>query len=83
MGMLHIIRRSNDPLALEAAGQSGRDGAVLLVQDGVRAAVPGTAGKIYAAADDLEARGVRTEYPSVTAAQMSELILQHERVVVW
>ncbi|MEW6324368.1 MAG: hypothetical protein AB1515_03170 [Nitrospirota bacterium] len=83
MATLHIIRRANDLLAIEAASQSGRNSAVLLIQDGVRASVPGPVGGVYASADDLAARGVQTDYPSVTVAQMSELILRHERVLVW
>jgi sulfur relay protein TusB/DsrH len=87
MRVLHLIRRPNDRLAFEAAGRQGREATVLLIQDGVRAVIqgvgPGAAGTIYVSADDVQARGVETDYPGLTAVQMSELIVSHERVLVW
>jgi len=83
MRVLHLIRRPHDRLAFEAAGRQGREATVLLIQDGVRAVAPGGVGTIYASADDVQARGVQTDYPELTAVQMSELVVSHERVLVW
>ena len=83
MRTLHVIRRADDRLAFEAAGQSGGEAAVLLIQDGVRAAAPAAITSVYVSADDVTARGVATNYQQVTAVAMSELIVTHERVLVW
>jgi sulfur relay protein TusB/DsrH len=82
MAILHLIRRPNDRLAFEAAGRQGRNATVLLVQDGVRAVAPQGV-SVYVLADDVQARGVKTAYPVVDTAKMSELIVSHERVFVW
>jgi len=83
MGVLHLIRRPNDRLAFETAGLQGRTATVLLIQDGVRAAAPEGVAAVYASADDVQARGVNTAYPVVDAARIGELIVGHERVLVW
>ncbi len=83
MGVLHLIRRPNDRLAFEAAGRQGREATVLLIQDGVRAVAPEGVAAVYASADDVQARGVKTAYPLVGAVKISELIISHERIFVW
>jgi sulfur relay protein TusB/DsrH len=83
MGVLHLIRRSTDRLAFETAGRQGGAATVLLIQDGVRAAAPEGVGAVYAAADDVQARGVKSTYPLVETAKICELIVGHERVFVW
>ena len=83
MGVLHLIRRPTDRLAFETAIRQGREATVLLIQDGVRAAAPEGVGAVYASADDVQARGVNTTCPMVDAAKIGELIVGHERVLVW
>jgi len=83
MSVLHLIRRPTDRLAFETAVRQGREATVLLIQDGVRAAAPEGLGAVYASADDVQARGVKTAYPMVNAAKIGELIVGHERVLVW
>jgi len=83
MGVLHLIRRPTDRLAFETAVRQGREATVLLIQDGVRAEAPEGLGAVYASADDVQARGVNTTYPMVDATKIGELIVGHERVLVW
>jgi sulfur transfer complex TusBCD TusB component (DsrH family) len=83
MRILHLIRRADDQLALEVAGQGGPHDTIVLIQDGVRAAVAGTAGAIYASADDARARGLRSDYPLLDPPQIAQKILEHERMIVW
>ena len=87
MRVLHIIRRANDHLALEAAGQHGPEGTILLIQDGVRTIVSGTAsghaGPVYAAAEDVGARGIETDHELLSADQICRKIVEHERTIVW
>jgi len=83
MATLHLIRRPDDRLAFEAAGRQGREATVLLIQDGVRAVAPEGVASVYVSADDVQARGVKTAYPLVDTAKMSELIVGYERVLVW
>jgi sulfur transfer complex TusBCD TusB component (DsrH family) len=83
MSVLHLIRRPTDRLAFDTAVRQGREATVLLIQDGVRAAAPEGLGAVYASADDVRARGVNTAYPMVDAAKIGELIVGHERVLVW
>lgn len=86
MSVLHVIRRADDPLAVEAARHGDSQGAILLIHDGVRAVVSSpSAGRcpVYAAAHDVQARGVHTDYPLVTTAEICRLIVEHELVVVW
>ncbi|MBI4715439.1 MAG: hypothetical protein HY760_05830 [Nitrospirae bacterium] len=81
---LHIIRRPNDPLALEAVQREHtlREVAVLLIQDGVlttvRPPVP-----IYAGSDDVKARGVHPPLPLVSYPEICRLIREARRVIVW
>lgn len=83
MAVLHLIRRSTDRLAFETAVRQGRGATVLLIQDGVRAAAPEGLGAVYASAEDVQARGVKSTYPLVETAKICELIIDHERVFVW
>jgi sulfur transfer complex TusBCD TusB component (DsrH family) len=83
MAVLHVIRRPNDRLAFDTAGRQGREATVLLIQDGVRGAVPEEVGAVYAAADDVQARGVASAYPVVEPVKICELIVGHDRVFVW
>jgi sulfur relay protein TusB/DsrH len=83
MSVLHLIRRPTDRLAFETAGRQGREATVLLIQDGVRAAAHEGPGAVYAAADDVQARGIKSAYPLVENTKICELIVGHERVFVW
>jgi hypothetical protein len=81
--ILHLIRRADDRLAFDAAGRCGTAGTVLLIQEGVRALVPGGVGTVYASADDARAHGVTPPCPVLTDAQMAQLIVEHDRIMVW
>ncbi|HXZ25756.1 MAG TPA: hypothetical protein VEI24_06000 [Nitrospiria bacterium] len=83
MAVLHLIRRPDDRLAFETAGRQGHEATVLLIQDGVRGAAPDGVGAVYAAVDDVQARGVTSAYPMVETARICELIVGHDRVFVW
>ncbi len=86
MPTLHVIRRADDLLAVDAAGHGDPRGTILLIHDGVRAVVPGSSSgrcPVYAAAHDVQARGVKTDYPLITTAEICRLIVEHERVIVW
>ncbi|HUJ79068.1 MAG TPA: hypothetical protein VLY45_01990 [Nitrospiria bacterium] len=83
MSVLHLVRRPNDRLAFETAARQGRESTVLLIQDGVRGEAPDGVGAVYAAADDVQARGVTSAYPVVETAKICELIIGHDRVFVW
>ena len=68
--MLHIVNKSPlDRSSLDAVMQTGADGAILLIEDGVYAATKGNAAeprikgvmnkfKFYALTPDVEARGI-------------------------
>ncbi|MDO8933572.1 MAG: sulfurtransferase complex subunit TusB [Rhodocyclaceae bacterium] len=68
--MLHIVNKSPlDRSSFDAALQTGADGAILLIEDGVYAATKGNAAeprlkaamgkfKFYALTPDVEARGI-------------------------
>ena len=84
MKTLHIVRKTNDPLAMEAIQNEERQGgtAVLLLQDGVLA--KGTfPDETYVCREDLAARGIRAPYRPVDYEAIAQLIAQHDRVVTW
>lgn len=81
---LHILRKTADPLAIDAMKSEGREGkiALLLIQDGVLAQgdFPETT---YVSAEDQSARGVQRPYKAVDYQEMAKLILECDRVIVW
>jgi hypothetical protein len=81
---LHIIRRPNDPLALEAIEQerSAHEVVVLLIQDGVLTTVRPSA-ETYVGTADAEARGVHPPFKQASYPEICRLIIEAQRVVVW
>ena len=81
---LHIIRRPNDPLALEAIEQERtvHEVVVLLIQDGVLTTVHPSA-ETYVGAADVQARGLHSPFKQANYPEICRLILEAQRVVVW
>lgn len=86
MRYLHIIKDPYETLAWEVAeAQAGAsyEATVLLWQDGVLSTRESTLFR-YAAAADLEARGVPAgRFKAVDYREIVELIFQHDRVTCW
>ena len=81
MKTLHILRKTNDPIALEAI-QSDPEAAVLLIQDAVliKSVFPT---ETYACREDLAARGIPERHRVVDYTEIARLIVEHDRVVAW
>ena len=81
---LHIIRKAGDKLAQEVIDHESAKGdvSVLLIQDGVLSSLYG-AGDVYASVNDVEARGLNTTYKLVDYSTICQLIIDHEKVIVW
>jgi len=81
---LHIIRKIGDKLAQEVIDHESAKGdvSVLLIQDGVLSSLYG-AGDVYASVNDVEARGLNTTYKLVDYSTICQLIIDHEKVIVW
>ena len=84
MKVLHIIRREADPLVQEIIDQYRAKGdvSILLIQDGVLAKLENH-GEIYASINDVRARGVDVSYKLVDYPAMCEMMIGHDKVVVW
>ena len=84
MKTLHIIRKAGDKLAQEVINHESdkRGVTVLLIQDGVFSSLQG-AGDIYASVHDVEARGLNTSYKLVDYSSICQLIIDHDKVIVW
>ena len=87
MKVLHIIKKTNDTYAWEAASrQRGKkDGQVfvLLLHDAVLAQSPGDADGVFACRDDVAARGVQTQAPLVGYEEIVKMLLEADSVVCW
>lgn len=85
MRLLHIIRDPHEGLGLELARHQAGGNAVslLLVQDGVLARPDGIPARVYALADDLEARGRLGAWEAVDYDRAVRLIAEHDKVYVW
>ena len=81
MKILHIIRNPNDTTPIEIARSQSRehDVAILLMHDAVYAD-PGL--KVYACADDAEARGVK-RHECVGYDRIVEMLFEYDKVVSW
>ena len=81
---LHIIRKIGDKLAQEVIDHESAKGdvSVLLIQDGVLSRLYG-AGDVYASVNDVEARGLNTSFKLVDYSTICQLIIDHEKVIVW
>jgi len=81
---LHIIRKIGDKLAQEVIDHESAKGdvSVLLIQDGVLSSLY-VAGDVYASVNDVEARGLNTSFKLVDYSTICQLIIDHEKVIVW
>ena len=84
MKILHIIRRCGDQLAQEITDYSRTAGdvSILLIQDGVLSNLKGD-DRIFASVNDVEARGISVRYELVDYPEICQLIVEHDKVVVW
>jgi len=85
MRCLHIVRDPHEQLGLELARRQASEHAVsfLLVQDGVLARPEVAGARVYALADDLEARGRLGAWEAVDYDTAVRLIAEHDKVFVW
>ncbi len=88
MKTLHILRKRKDTFA-EAAicseatfGGKARDVTVLLIQDAVLGS-PDLSVPVYVNKQDLQARGAERDYPVIDYDQICQMILDHDRTIVW
>jgi sulfur relay protein TusB/DsrH len=81
MKTLHILRKTNDPIAIEAI-RSDPEAALLLIQDAVLAKGSFPA-KTYACREDLVARGIGERYRIVDYDDIARLITEYDRVITW
>ena len=84
MKVLYIIRRECDQLTQEIMDHNRTAGevSVLLIQDGVLAKLKGD-GDILASVNDVEARGIRVPHKLVDYPAICQLIVEHDKVIVW
>jgi len=84
MKTLHVIRKTTDPLAMEAirSERGRREIGVLLLQDGVlaRGAFPDAT---YVCEEDLAARGIKSPYRVVDYEAIARLMAEYDRVTTW
>jgi sulfur transfer complex TusBCD TusB component (DsrH family) len=81
MATLHILRNLDAELCLESLDPAAGD-RVLLIQDGVLGRGPFPC-EAAACQDDLTARSVRSPFPALSYDEIRDLMLSHERVVLW
>jgi hypothetical protein len=81
MATLHILRNLDAGLCLEALDAPAGD-RLLLIQDGVLGTGPYPC-EVAVSGDDLTARSARSPYPALDYAQIRDLMLAHDRVVLW
>lgn len=81
MATLHILRNLDAGLCLDAMEPQAGD-RLLLVQDGVLASGPFPC-ETHVCRRDVAARGVSTPFPALTYDGIRDLMLAHERVVLW
>ena len=84
--VLHIIRSNGDSLARRtiddiAANVDGAEQSLLLMQDGVYMQPPDM--KAFAGADDVRARGIKTDVALVEYDKIVEMIFEHDKVITW
>lgn len=96
MKTLHILRKRKDTLAeaaicSEAASSTASGGSsgganhsvtVLLIQDAVLGS-PTVPVPVYVSLQDLQARGVTRSYTTLHYDQICQMIVEHDRTIVW
>ncbi|MEK7822054.1 MAG: DsrH/TusB family sulfur metabolism protein [Planctomycetota bacterium] len=88
MKILHIIRDKGHELALSTALAQSTDISqkvtLLLIHDAVLTRAETLKGlETFALKDDVEARGVKSEYPLLDYKGMLGLVFESDRVVTW
>jgi sulfur transfer complex TusBCD TusB component (DsrH family) len=84
MTTLHILRKLNDPLAREVIEASQKDEtAVLLMQDAIYGDYRIGSITIYTCREDLSARQMEKEGPSLSYDEVAQLVTKYDRTVVW
>lgn len=86
MKVLHIIRREEDQLVrgIIEYDMTVRDASILLIQDGVLSRFKfRDEAKVFASVNDVEARGINVYYNLVDYPAICQLILEHDKVIVW
>jgi sulfur transfer complex TusBCD TusB component (DsrH family) len=84
MKTLHVVRKLDDPLPFELLNRKeerGKD-TLLLIHDAVfhRGPLPQ---KAFASAPDIAARGITSPLPTLTDEAICQLIIEHDRIIVW
>lgn len=84
MKVLHVIRREEDRLVEEIIDhdRTMSEVSVLLIQDGVLSKLKGDS-EIFASINDVLARGISVPYKLIDYPAICQLIIEHDRVVVW
>ena len=84
MKILHIIRREEDNIIHEVIDHDRAVGdvSVLLIQDGVLSRFNAN-GEIFASINDVLARGINVQYELIDYPSMCQLIVEHDKVIVW
>ena len=88
MKILHIIRDKGHELALSTALAQSTDISqkvtLLLIHDAVLTRAETLKGlETFALKDDVEARGVKSEYPLLDYKGMLGLVFESDRVITW
>jgi len=85
MKVLHVLRSNDDRVAQQMIEEIGRvpdtEQTLLLMQDGVYIRREGP--RVFACADDVEARGVSTVASLVDYDRIVDMILESDRVMTW
>lgn len=84
MKTLHILKKTNDPLAIHIINeeQKMRPVVLLLIQDGVlmKGDFPD---ETYVSQEDLSARGGKSPYTQINYPGIARLITECDRVITW
>jgi sulfur transfer complex TusBCD TusB component (DsrH family) len=81
MATLHMLRDLDARLCLEALDPGAGD-RLVLIQDAVLSKGPFPC-EVHACQQDATARGVTSPFPAVTYDGIRDLILEHDKVVLW
>lgn len=81
MATLHMLRNLDTRLLLETLDAEAGD-RLVLIQDGVLARGPFPC-ETHACQQDVTARGVATPFPALPYEGIRDLMLAHEKVILW
>lgn len=82
--ILYILRREEDTWVQEVIDHARGRGEVslLLIQDGVLSKLKEDS-EIFASVHDVLARGITVSYKLIDYPEMCQLIVEHDKVIVW